>query len=320
MEKKRILLIQNKKAGKHKNDENLVGFNAYHLGSIGVSITPDGKDALKEQLRIYKALGIEVIAICGGDGTINFVMSAVVDVYNEEPKQHLPKFAFIPCGTMNTIPRGCGVKGRAIWLLHNLVRKMDRGEKFEIARMNTIQVDGRTGFLFAGGMVSAFMDDYYGKKDEIVTPWRAFTKVFLNILLGIFRPKKFREKFKPFKGQLYVNNVAVYKGELSLPFVTTVPQIGFGAAPFNRVHEKAGHFQVLAFKKFSIWSLIREIPYAMIGTSNPYNGKINFVAKEVTFRSSDGTSMYYTIDGDMKRSESVTTTISAGPVVEIIQQ
>ena len=50
MEKKRILLIQNKKAGKHKNDENLVGFNAYHLGSIGVSITPDGKDALKEKI------------------------------------------------------------------------------------------------------------------------------------------------------------------------------------------------------------------------------------------------------------------------------
>jgi diacylglycerol kinase (ATP) len=292
-----IGIIHNPKAKKLVLDPYFAFVLEYTLGQFGISASPTGEDQLKSILRRFKQYNVPIIAFNGGDGTINFILSALVCIYNEYPKKPLPKLLFLRSGTVNTIPRGCGVKGRPEYILYNAVRKLEEGKPLSTVTRNTIQINGRTGFLWGGGKVANFMRRYYSK--DVVSPLHAAKTVIVSIFLALFRPSKFSEEFKSLFAKVYINDDKdpVYDGELSIPFAATIRDVGLGFKPFFLADPEKKQFHFLSFKGFSIWHLIREIPFALFGRPLDTERTLNFPAQKIRLVSPDP--IHATFDGDM---------------------
>lgn len=320
-----IGILHNGKAKKLKIKPGFAFELEYTLGQFGISASPTGEDQLKDALRRFKQYNIPIIAFNGGDGTINFILSALVCIYNEYPKKTLPKLLFLRSGTVNTIPRGCGVKGRPEYILYNAVKKIEEGKALQTVKRNTIQINGRTGFLWGGGRVANFMRRYYSK--DVVSPLHAAKTVLVSIFLALFWPSKFSEEFKSLFAKVYLNDDQdpIYDGELAMPFAATIKDVGLGFKPFFLADHEKNQFHFLSFKGFSIWHLIREIPFAFFGRPLDTERTLNFSAKKIRLVSPDP--IHATFDGDMfpENEEDVISDqdeyeveIQLGPEVEVI--
>lgn len=98
--KKNILIIVNPNAGKGKVQKRIPKIKAdliktgYGVDIVNTKKNFSAKDIIKEYDK-----NIDIVICCGGDGTVNDLVSAVMNLENK------PKISFIPLGTINDFAR-----------------------------------------------------------------------------------------------------------------------------------------------------------------------------------------------------------------------
>ena len=106
-----IGVISNRNARLNKLHPELKDQLAYVMGSDGeVSSTGSITDAYKAA-ELFRRIGIDIIAISGGDGTAHRTMEILVEVYGDAP---MPPILLLPTGTQNMVPRSCGTEGTGL--------------------------------------------------------------------------------------------------------------------------------------------------------------------------------------------------------------
>src|ERR1700687_3470486 len=77
------------------------------VGSDGLVRATGSLDEMENLAHELREWRIDVIAVCGGDGSFFHTLSAVVRAYGDAP---LPQFLPLRAGSMNTIARSVGCR------------------------------------------------------------------------------------------------------------------------------------------------------------------------------------------------------------------
>lgn len=286
---------------------------AYVLGTKDTYELTNKVDDVKKVARQFKKSGIEILALNGGDGTNHVTLTTFIEVYDGDP---LPKVTFLRGGTMNTISNGIGIEGTPSRLLANLVDKYYTGQPFETTERDMLKItderESNYGFIFGNGLVSNFLEMYYGTgKPSPTTAAVLLGKAIASLPVG---GKTAKEIVKPFRASAKFADEEWEEREYTSLLAATIDQIGLGFRPFVRCEERPHAFHVLGIMA-STWALSTELPKIRMGVAMDPKKAKSKVTDFVEIHSREP--FTYTIDGDMHRAQECVT-LEAGPRIEII--
>ena len=288
----------------------------YILGQHDAFELTNRIEDVSEVARQFRDGGIDILALNGGDGTNHVTLTKFIEAYEGEP---LPKIALLRGGTMNTVSVSLGIKGTPSTLLANLVDKYYTGQPFETSERDVLKItdehDTRYGFIFGNGVISNFLEMYYGTGRPSPSVAAALVaKGVSQMALG--GGPMVDALFKPFRAELEFDDGQHWpEQDYQAVMASTVDQIGMGFRPFIRCEERPHAFHLIGVATDAA-GVVGALPRIRLGLPLDPEAFRGAVSQEVTFRSSEP--IVYTIDGDMHTSDDGLVHLSAGPRVEMI--
>lgn len=305
-----IGVVTNPRSRRNRRNPQLQEQLAYVLGEREGMAAPTDLDALERAVERFRARGIEVLAINGGDGTNHAVLSALVRVYGDRP---LPRIALLRGGTMNTVASGLGIRGRPDDLLGRLVAAYHAGQPLRVAERNLLIANGQhAGFLFGNGVIARFMEEYYSRPEP--TPaWAAWTlaRAAASALTGGTLARRLVE---PVRAAVHLD------GQLwpELPWIClaagTVDDLGFRFRPFFRSLQHPGHLHAVGFA-CTAGDLVRAL--WPIRRAQPIDNPRILEAVAQTLRVESEEPLSYMIDGDFHPG-TTTLELRVGPRLQMV--
>jgi diacylglycerol kinase (ATP) len=237
-----LLVVHNPRARLGRKDPALISRLKGALGDTGTVEAPDGEAALLDTMVRARARGVDGIALLGGDGTGHHVATAVLQAWADAPP---PELMWLHGGTMNTVSRSMGQRGRPLAQLGSWVDERRGGPSLERTRRWPLEVNGRHhGFLFGIGVVPRFIEVY--ESDGRPTPLHA-AWTLLRAAASAFTGGPFAERF--FRGV----RATVHTDDLRWPdrawhilTAGAVDEIGLSFRPFPGVLTHPGQMHVFA--------------------------------------------------------------------------
>lgn len=305
-----IGVIHNPHSRKNRKKPDWMASLGYIVGTEGTSVATECIEDVGGMMRLFREQEIDVLAINGGDGSNSVALSALIHEYGD---QALPKIALLRGGTINIAANSCGIRGTPPGLMINLVHKYREGLPFETTWRDTLQVEGRYGFVFGNGFIHGFIEalDERGK-----SPWGA-TKLLGQLVGSAMVGGKLTKRM--FAG--VQTRVSVDGKELPLESVTaiaaaTVEQIGLKFKAFHRWDERPHSFHLLV----TVCSPMRfatALPKLYVGRKVTEEKMLELVASELNLISD--LPLSYTLDGENYVGDRELT-LTTGPRLEIIVQ
>ncbi len=286
-----IGVITNPKSRANKKNPTRMRELGQLLGSRGSAEATRSLDELYRAAEEFKAAGIDILGINGGDGTIHVTLTAFLKVYGDAP---FPRVAILRGGTLNTIAKGIGIVGSPSDILFEIIDRAHRGEEIPSQERHVMQIGEQYGFIFGNGLIANFLEAYYGTGNP--SPWTGAKLLFRTVASAIVRGKLVRSLFKRFEGDVLVDGETWARRDFVTLTGSTVPEIGLGFKPFYRCDEKPGHFAFLGMHCPPV-GLSVELPRIFMGKPMRRDKAISVVAKDCLLRSDEPFS--YTIDGDI---------------------
>jgi diacylglycerol kinase family enzyme len=182
-----------------------------------------------------------VVAVCGGDGTGLHTLSALVRRY---PQGQLPTLALLRGGTINTVAKNLGVRGRPDELLKRLVERVRLGE-LSVCGQDLLRVNGRHGFLFAAAMGARFLEAY--DAGPLKGAWWA-AALATRTALSCFHAGAYAARlFRPVALELELDGEPAPAPEpLRLVVASTVPDVGVGMKVAWQAGRQPNRFHLVA--------------------------------------------------------------------------
>lgn len=283
------------------------------LDGDGVVVDASDLEALDRAIEGFRAAGIDVVGVNGGDGTGHLVLTALARAYGSAP---LPRLALLRGGAMNTVAHGHGIAGSPERIVRAILSHRRAGVALPAVSRDLLRVEAdggapRFGFIFGTGVVVAFLERYYG------TGWpspgtaalllaRALGSVVVGGRLAHAITRRERVRVQT-DGEDWPD--ASYLALLA----GTVPDVGFGFRAFSRCDEQPGSFHAVGITG-TLGSVARALPSIRAGRPWRRSVATDEVARELVL---EGDAMGFTVDGDLYVSQR-TIRISTGPAIEIL--
>lgn len=209
------------------------------LGDKGVLREARGLEEIADIAREFRRLGIDILVIDGGDGTLHHTLSAFIPIYSGTA---LPPIVLSRGGTMNTVAHSLGIKGLSEAALGRVMNAITGRGSFEVVRANALKVNEGYGFIFGLGFPVRLLNAYYrGKgrgRGKTVT-------VLLKILLSILeKPGPENVFFRPFEADVWLDGQKLPFWRYTTILGSTVKGVGLGFKPARRAGEE-GLFQMI---------------------------------------------------------------------------
>ncbi|MFH0899175.1 MAG: diacylglycerol kinase family protein [Pseudomonadota bacterium] len=304
-----IGVITNPRSRANRRDPARMQALACLLGSEGTIATPKTIGELYRTAEVFKSARIDILGISGGDGTLHQTLSAIVDVYQDQP---LPMVAILRGGTLNTVASSLGIRGRSDELLYEVIDSYRRQEEQLVALRHLLTIGDKHGFIFGNGLVSSFLAAYYA------TGRPSATTGMLLLLRGggsiLFNTGFARQLFRRFRGNVVVDGKQWARTDFVTVAAATVSDIGLGFRPFPHCTDHAGSFALLAIHA-KPHELVAELPRVLSALPLSRHKVIKAVASKVSIESEEPFS--YTIDGDLYHGVNELT-IATGPLLKLI--
>lgn len=286
-----LALVVNPRARAPRRDPELVSRLAFLLGTRGELRLADGDPAaLAEELAQRK---VARVAICGGDGTGQALLSALLPAYRASGNTP-PAIVPLGGGTINTIARNLGVRGSPEQILARLVATLDAGAALPTIRHPLVTVNGRRGFLFAAALGARFLELYYDTREP--GPARAARlaiQVSASALLGGALTRKL---FHASSLSLELEGEPPRRLDARLLVASTIPEVGVGMRVCRRGGRNPRRFHLFA-SSLSPLEMGLRIPAVQAGT--PVAGPNDLDALVSRARLRFDAEEPYTLDGDL---------------------
>lgn len=306
-------VVVNPHAGGNRHERRRAEDLRRLVGDLGIVCETQDFADIDQAARRFRAAGIEVLAVCGGDGSFFRTLSAVVRAYDGAV---LPGFLPLRAGSMNTIARAVGCRrGRPQAVLAAALEDWRAGRPFEVVEHDLLCVAGRRyGFMFGAGLIVNFLQAYYARRQR--GP-RAAASLLGRLCAGsLLRSAEVQRLFKVTPAAISCDGRDLGKAAWRVIFASTVREIGLGFQLGYRAGEQAGTLHFLAGSPSPLQALLR-LPAVRLGRPLNLPGWHDLLARRVTVGFERPAP--YMIDGDILE-ETATLELSVGPRLSVIRK
>jgi diacylglycerol kinase (ATP) len=304
-----IGVIVNQNSNIYRKDPSKVEDLAFIVEGKGHFKATRNMAELETAVADFKAKDIKILAISGGDGTLQATLSTFAHLYKDAP---LPKIALLRGGTMNTVATSLKIRGTPQSILAGIIRKIEKDEPFKRERRNLICVNGEFGFLFGNGLFYNFLKIYHEKAYPSVP--KGFFLLSKTSISALFCTSFAKSIFEGIKTKLTIDGKELAVMDLSSVSCSTIPYIGFGFNPYFRALEKDGSFHIIGFPK-NPRTLALNLPKFFLGRDPKDPNLFNDAGSTVIIET--GKPVGYQLDGELKNPTSKVT-VQIGPRLTFI--
>ena len=283
------------------------------LGEDGVVTQTNGIREIDDVAEELRERQIEILAVCGGDGTIFRTVTAFRKVWGED--RELPMLLPLRAGTINVIAGSIGcMHGSPERVLAHVVNDFRRGRVHDTVERDLVCVNGREyGFLFGLGVVVNFLRVYYTSPKP--GPARAAGLLAKFATSAVLGTSLARGTFHPFDADMICDGERIPFRRFSMLVGMTIEHLPLGFRVGYLATRKPGYFHLLtgpispARITRHLWRFRRGLPVRD-------DGLYDNLAKELRIEFDRPT--HYMIDADIlgpvDRLE-----VTAGPRVRLVR-
>ncbi|MEE8311732.1 MAG: diacylglycerol kinase family protein [Candidatus Binatia bacterium] len=307
-----IGVIVNPHASGNKRRPRRVARFASIVGEDGEVVATSDLAELDTVLERFRDDGVEIVAVCGGDGSFFHVISRMVPLWGERP---LPLLLPLRAGTINNLARTIGARRRrAESMLAHVIKDYRQGRTHEVTQRNLIRVNGEHyGYIVGAGLITNFLSLYYsGRKPG---PLRAFGLLAVCGVSWIFGTSLIGAVVKTIEADVECDGERVPFRSYTMILASSVAHIGLGVKPFYLSARKRGYYHLLAGSSTAgqllskLWRFFRGFP---AGLDNLYDN----LAARVVIEFAEPQA--YTINGEILDPVRVLT-LEPGPRVSFVR-
>jgi diacylglycerol kinase family enzyme len=299
--------------------------------SATVIVTQTSGD-LPAAVAALRQSGVDALLVCGGDGTLLATVDAAIAVYGAE----LPALLVLPGGTMNTVARNLGVRGKPEAVLDRLLSSWRAGGQKglgevprrpqEVMRVVTKgeQSDRpapagskdatsctRYGCIFSAAMGARYLTAYARHPSLAWAAWLGLRTVGSSLIPsgGAFA----RWLFERTPAELSIDGERASETAFRLVICATVPDVGLGMRVPWQAGSVAGRFALIAS---SLPILQNVLQIGRMQRGEPLRGEphIDRLAQAVSLRFPSPQPL--TLDGELFSARGVD--LSLGPSLQFL--
>ena len=304
-----IGVISNRNARLNKLHPELKDELAYVIGSNGdVSSTGTITDAYKA-VETFRRIGIDLIAISGGDGTAHRTLEIVVDVYGSHP---IPPILLLPTGTQNMVPRSFGIDGSGLANLMLAMMKYRHNVPMQCIRRNLLKVNNHLSFMFGFGVAARFMVKYY---ESGQTNPKGAAKLLTQLVASELRGSELaKEMMGTLKVRVEQDGVVVNEGPLHTFFASFVERLPLHFVLFPESGYQKDKFQVV-YSGVAPLKIAQQFPQILRGAAVSHDVLSRSLAGKLVLDLERPES--YTLDGELYPATDHFE-VEAGPELEFV--
>jgi diacylglycerol kinase family enzyme len=308
-----IGVVVNPHAGRNRRSGDRVDRLGDVLGAHGWVRETASLEHLAAVAAECRARAVDVLGVCGGDGTLARTLSALVRVYGSDA---LPDIVPLRAGTVNTIARAMGCPA---WqperMLAEIVATYRRGRPLDATEHQLAKVNGTDyGFMVGAGVPVAFLRRYYAQPRQ---GKRAAAQTLARLIVSVvLRGPIARSMFAPMPALLRCDGVRVPFADYTVIYASTIEDIGLGFRPTYRARERPGHLHVFA-GRIGPGEFVRCLPAFKRGRPTGSPRAFDGLARAVSVEFRQPT--FYMVDGDIM-DPTAQLSIEPGPIVRLIRR
>jgi len=306
---KKVAVIINPNAKKFRTEKVSIKSYMDHNSDNVITSAPKNIDELKETVDRYNSFKPDYICIGGGDGTIHFVLTELINSYKTK---ELPPILILREGTMDNIARSVKLKLKGLQLLDRLLKKIANNEKIETDDRFTIKINDKYCFLFGAGCITNFLNKVYSGKEKgfyrnVQVALMSFKEGLLNINDG--------EIFKFTNQSIYIDDNEVKINPVVGMLSGTVEHVGMGFSPLMEAVQSNGTFQTIILG-INPREILLNISKLRVGKRIKSDKYLNTLCKSLVIKQAG--IFEYTMDGDIYTAKDELK-VSIGPKVSLVK-
>jgi diacylglycerol kinase family enzyme len=237
-----VIINPNAKANRKDRNAARVDRMTATVGPNGVVRVTESLEHVREVAREFLDRGIEILGICGGDGSYHGTLTAFHAVYGERP---FPSLLPLRAGTINYIADAIGTRrGSPESLLAGVMRDYRRGKTFETTELDVLRVNGaELGFVLGFGTIVNFLRAYYSLDLQgPLAAGRLLGRLMTSAALGTHIS---RAVFQGVEADIQCDDEPVPFRTFTFFLAATVNRIALGFQPTYMGTRKRGFFHVV---------------------------------------------------------------------------
>jgi diacylglycerol kinase family enzyme len=309
-----IGVVVNPQAGRNRQAGDRAARLGHLLGPQGWVRETASLEQLADAAAECRQRAVEVVGVCGGDGTLARTITALVRAYG--PDAALPTILPLRAGTMNTVARAMGCSA---WqperMLAEIVGERRRGEPLPLTEHRLVCINGRHyGFMVGAGVPVEFLRVYYAQpRRGALGALRTLIQLSSSALIG---GRTIRRVFRPLPAQLRTDGHPGPFDAYTVVYASTIEDIGLGFRPTYRAREQAGRFHVFA-AVIGARAFIARLPAIRLARPIRSRQVYDVLAADLRVEFRDPT--LYMIDGDIMEP-TTRLDVRLGPVVRVVRR
>ncbi len=305
---------------------------------VKATLAVTGSEAeLSTALGGFARQGIDVLAVCGGDGTLVATVGAAISTYGAR----LPTLVILPGGTMNTVAANLGVRGRPEAVLGRVLATLSAAGPKGLAAvprfvqdfMRVVTLDEqplprsekeaagpagnekgsrtRHGCIFSAAMGARYLLAYSRHPGLGWAAWLGLRTVGSSLIPG--GGPFARWLFERTPAELTIDGEPADEPAFRLLLCATVPDVGLGMRVPWRAGTVRGRFQIIA-SSLPITKNALQLGRMLRGQPLQGAPHLDRMAKEVRMRFA--TPQPLTLDGELFWARTIE--LSLSPALEIL--
>lgn len=249
----------------------------------------------------------EVIAIAGGDGTVQHTLTALDAALGPR----LPRLSLLGGGAYDSLA-SLGGRGGPEEKLRRLSEALATGAALRSCERDVLRAGGQCGFRLGVGLPVRFVESVYATG----RPGPATGALLLAraALSSLWRGRYARSLYQPIELTASVDGEEWPRLPLYGVLCTSVAEAGLRLRPFRRATEQPGAFEVLGLTA-GPRSFAREIPRLLFGKPARRDRLLDSVAERVELSSPRPFAWF--LDGELRTCDG-TLAVGLGPRIELV--
>lgn len=212
------------------------------VGSLGLVRVTETLEALDQAVQEFRDREIDILAICGGDGSDHCTLTALGRVWGDRP---LPPLLPLRAGSINYVADVAGWRrGSPEHGLAAIVRDYRRGIAPVTTERDLLRVNGsELGFLLSFGTAVNYLRAYYALPRQ--GPWAASKLLARLIASALAGTHLARGVFQAVEGDIECDDEVLPFRRFTFFFAGTIEQIALGFKPTYLANRKPGFMHVV---------------------------------------------------------------------------